>query len=72
MTYLSYAEGSKSRGMKANDSKLGAQLLQKSGDSTYLQKYVGVSCITSDDVVSGLTLKQDNGVFDFENEEAES
>ena len=72
MTYLSYAEGSKSGGMKANDSKLGAQLLQKSGDSAYLQKYVGVSSITSDDVLSGLTLKQDNGVFDFEDEEAES
>lgn len=72
MTYLSYSEGSKSGGLKANDSKLGAQLLQKSGDPAYLQKYVGQSTITPDDVRLGLTLKEGNGVFDFEDEEAES
>jgi len=72
MTYLSYAEGSKSGGLKANDSKLGRQLLQHADDPAYLQKYVGVPSITSDDVRNGLTLKQGNGVFDFEDEEAES
>jgi iron complex outermembrane recepter protein len=72
MTYLSYAEGSKSGGMKANDPKLGGQLLQKQGDTAYLEKYVGQSSVTSGDLISGLTLKQGNAIFDFEDEEAES
>ena len=72
MTYLAYAEGSKAGGLKANDSKLGAQLLLKASDAAYLQQYVGVSSVTSDDIANGLTLKQGNGIFDFEDEEAQS
>jgi iron complex outermembrane receptor protein len=72
MTYLSYAEGSKSGGMKANDPKLGALLLQRANDTAYLQKFAGISAVDSDVILNGLTLKQGNGVFDFEDEEAES
>lgn len=72
MAYLAYAEGSKAGGLKANDSKLGAQLLLKAADAAYLQQYVGVSAVTEEDVGNGLTLSQGNGIFDFEDEEAES
>ena len=72
MTYFSYAEGSKAGGMKANDSKLGLQLLQRSDDTAYLQEFAGLSAVDSDIIRNGLTLKQCNGVFDFEDEEAES
>ncbi len=72
MTYLAYAEGSKAGGLKANDSKLGAQILLKAADAAYLQQYVGVSSLTEEDVGNGLTLSQGNGIFDFEDEEAES
>lgn len=73
MIYLAYAEGSKAGGMKANDATLGAQLLQRqAADPTYTQRFLGVSSITDADVAGGLTFKQGNGVFDFEDEEAES
>ena len=72
MTYFAYAEGSKAGGMKANDSKLGVQLLAKAADTAFLQQYAGVSTVTSADILNGLTLKQGNGIFDFEDEEAES
>ena len=72
MTYLAYAEGSKAGGLKANDSKLGAQILLKAADAAYLQQYAGVSSLTEEDVGNGLTLSQGNGIFDFEDEEAES
>jgi len=72
MAYFAYAEGSKSGGLKANDSKLGVQLLQRAGDAAYLQRFIGQSTVTSADMIAGLTLKQGNGIFDFEDEEAES
>lgn len=72
MAYVAYAEGSKAGGMKANDGTLGDQILQRAGDAAYLQQFVGVSSITSDDVRTGLTLQEGNGIFDFEDEEAES
>ena len=72
MIYAAYAEGSKAGGMKANDANLGVQLLQRTGDAAYLQRFVGVSTITPADVAGGLTLAQGNGIFDFEDEEAES
>ena len=65
MIYGVYARGSKAGGMKANDSKLGAQLLQRAGDAAYLQEFVGASSIDAAAVLGGLTLKQGNGVFDF-------
>ncbi|MEZ5597256.1 MAG: TonB-dependent receptor [Pseudomonadales bacterium] len=72
MVYGVYAEGSKAGGLKANDSKLGLQLLQRAADPAYLQRYAGVSTITAADVRAGVTLKSGNGVFDFEDEEAKS
>ncbi len=72
MVYGVYAEGSKAGGMKANDATLGAQLLARAMDPAYAQRFLGVSAITPAEVAAGLTLKQGNGVFDFEDEEAES
>ncbi len=72
MTYVSYAEGSKSGGMKANDGNLGNQMLQRAADTTYLQQFAGVSAVDADVLRGGLTLQTGNGIFDFEDEEAES
>jgi len=72
MAYVAYAEGSKAGGMKANDAALGAQLMQRAGDAAYLQAFIGQSTVTTDEVLAGLTLEQGNGIFDFEDEEAES
>ena len=72
MVYAVYAEGSKAGGMKANDANLGNQIMQRAGDAAYLQEFVGVSSITPADVAAGLTLEEGNGIFDFEDEEAES
>ncbi|MGI9248943.1 MAG: TonB-dependent receptor [Woeseiaceae bacterium] len=72
MIYGVYAEGSKAGGMKANDANLGDQLWLRAGDTEYLQQYLGVSTITEADIAAGLTFEQGNGIFDFEDEEAES
>lgn len=72
MTYVSYAEGSKSGGMKANDGNLGNQMLQRAGDTAYLQQFAGVSAVDADVLRGGLTLQTGNSIFDFEDEEAES
>ncbi len=73
MVYGVYAEGSKSGGLKANDATLGDQLLTRAAaDPAYAQQFLGVSAITPAEVAAGLTLRQGNGVFDFEDEEAGS
>jgi len=72
MIYGVYAQGSKAGGMKANDPDLGDQLWAREGDTAYLQEFVGMSTITEADIANGLTLNQGNGIFDFEDEEAES
>ena len=72
MVYGVYAEGSKAGGMKANDGSLGDQIVARAADPVYAQRYLGVPSITTTDVAAGLDLKQGNGVFDFEDEEAES
>lgn len=72
MVYGVYAEGSKAGGMKANDATLGDQIMAFAGNADYLQRYVGVTSLTPADVAQGIALKQGNGVFDFEDEEAES
>jgi len=72
MIYGVYAEGSKAGGMKANDANLGDLLWGRAADTAFLQQYVGVSAITEADIAAGLTLSQGNGIFDFEDEEAES
>ncbi len=73
MVYGVYAEGSKSGGLKANDATLGAQLLARiAADPGYAQRFVGAATVTPADVAAGISLKQGNGVFDFEDEEAKS
>ncbi len=72
MVYGVYAKGSKSGGMKANDATLGAQLVARAADPVYAQRFIGVSAVTEPEIAAGLALKQGNGVFDFEDEEAES
>ena len=72
MVYGVYAEGSKAGGMKANDGTLGDQLAARAADPAYAQRFLGVSSITDAEIATGVTLRQENGVFDFEDEEAES
>lgn len=73
MVYAAYAEGSKAGGMKANDATLGDQLLQRTAaDPTFAQRFLGMSSVTAADLAAGVELEQGNGVFDFEDEEAES
>ncbi len=73
MVYVAYAEGSKAGGMKANDATLGAQLIDRIGaDPTYAQRFLGMPTATPADLINGVTFKQGNGIFDFEDEEAES
>lgn len=72
MTYFAYAEGSKAGGMKANDANLGNQLMQRVADSAYLSRFWGVSAVDPTIIAAGLTAESGNGIFDFEDEEAES
>ena len=68
--YAAYSTGSKPGGLKANDDALGTILLSK--DSAFLTKYAGVSSLTAAELNDGITLKEGNGVFDFEDEEAKN
>lgn len=68
--YAAYSTGSKPGGLKANDGGLGGVLLSR--DAAFLEEFVGQSVVTPEDLRSGLTLKQGNGVFDFEDEDAEN
>ena len=72
MAYVVYAEGSKSGGLKANDANLGNQLLQRAGDPDYLNRFIGQPTVTPAEMAAGLNIRQGNGIFDFEDEEAES
>jgi len=72
MAYFAYAEGSKAGGMKANDANLGNQLMQRVADTAYLQQFWGVSAVDPTVIAAGLTAETGNGIFDFEDEEAES
>jgi iron complex outermembrane receptor protein len=72
MVYGVWATGSKAGGLKANDGTLGDQLLAACEDPAFCQRYVGQDSVSRQDMIDGLTLEQENGVFDFEDEEAES
>jgi len=77
MLYASYAQGSKAGGTKANDSGLAGLLLQAAaaGGDSWTQKYLGLGAatVTADYVANNvITLKEGNGIFDFEDEEAKS
>ncbi|HPE47970.1 MAG TPA: TonB-dependent receptor [Hyphomonas sp.] len=68
--YAAYSTGSKPGGLKANDDALGTILLSK--DSAFLSKYAGVTSLTASELNNGINLKDGNGVFDFEGEDAEN
>ena len=68
--YAAYSTGSKPGGLKANDDALGTILLSK--DSAFLTQYAGVASLTRAELNNGITLKKGNGVFDFEDENAEN
>jgi iron complex outermembrane receptor protein len=70
MAYVAWATGSKSGGMRSNDGNIGDELLAK--DSAFLQKYIGQPTLTRPELAAGVTLAQGNGVFDFEEEEADN
>jgi len=73
MVYGVYAEGSKAGGMKANDATLGDQLLTEvAANPDFAPQFIGQSTVTAADVAAGLELQQGNGIFDFEDEKAES
>jgi iron complex outermembrane receptor protein len=72
MFYVAYATGSKPGGLKANDSTLGAQLLAKNNDPLYLQKYIGQPSVNAQQIREGIEFQDGNGVFDFEDEEAQN
>jgi iron complex outermembrane receptor protein len=68
--YAAFSTGSKPGGLKANDGALGAILLSK--DAAFLQEFTGSSTLTRAQMAQGVTLKQGNTVFDFEDETAEN
>lgn len=77
MLYGAYAHGSKAGGTKANDSALAGQLLAAvaEGGDAWSQRYTGLPAATVTPVYIAnnvISLKQGNGVFDFEDEEADS
>ncbi len=77
MVYGAYAHGSKAGGTKANDSGLSGLLLSTAaanGDA-WAQAYTGVALESLTGAYIGsntIRLKEGNGVFDFEDEEADS
>jgi iron complex outermembrane receptor protein len=72
MVYASWGTGSKPGGLKANDPTLGAQLLAKNSDPAYMQRYIGQPSITPAQMAAGVRLREGNGVFDFEDEQADT
>jgi iron complex outermembrane recepter protein len=70
MVYGSWGTGSKPGGLKANDGTLGTQLLAKNTDPAYLQRYIGQPSITPAQMAAGVTLREGNHIFDFEDEQA--
>ena len=72
MIYAAYSTGSKPGGLKANDGALG-DILLGIDDPVFYQQYIGQPTVTAEEVKAGITfIEQGNGVFDFEDEEADS
>lgn len=78
MTYASYAKGFKGGGFLANDTGTGSNVLAKvaettqSGVSSWATDYAGMPTITPAQLASGLTLKENNGIYDYKPEKADS
>jgi iron complex outermembrane receptor protein len=78
MIYASYAEGFKGGGFLANDSTTGNNVLAEvartttNGVSSWARTYAGLNTITPAQLLAGVALLQDNGIYDYRPEEATS
>lgn len=78
MLYASYARGFKAGGFLANDGTVGNNIQAEvtrttsGGVSSWAQKYIGQNTLTDAQLLSGITLGQDNGIYDYKPEKAKS
>ncbi len=78
MAYASYAEGFKSGGMIANDGTTGNNIRTQVDNTTVLgvsswaQTYAGMDFITDQDILDGLYLEENNGIYDYKPEKADA
>jgi len=78
MVYASWAKGFKAGGFLANDGTVGNNILAEvarttaNGVSSWAQKYAGSNTVTEAQLLAGITLAQDNGIYDFKPEKAKS
>jgi len=80
MSYVSYAEGFKGGGFIANDQTVGANVLAQvaattdpmTGVSAWAMEYANMPTITPAQLQQGVWLKENNGVWDYKPEKAES
>ncbi|GIK35369.1 MAG: TonB-dependent receptor [Gammaproteobacteria bacterium] len=79
MSYVSYAEGFKAGGFIANDQTVGANVLAQvaattdgSGVSSWAMEFANMPTITPAQLQQGVWLKENNGVWDYKPEKAES
>lgn len=78
MAYGSYAKGFKGGGFLANDTGTGSNVLAKvaettqSGVSSWATDYAGMPTITPAQLAAGITLKENNGIYDYKPEKADS
>lgn len=78
MVYASWAKGFKAGGFLANDGTVGNNIISEvtrtttGGVSSWAQKYVGTNTVTDAQMLAGITLGQDNGIYDFKPEKATS
>ncbi|MCC7489184.1 MAG: TonB-dependent receptor [Gammaproteobacteria bacterium] len=73
MLYASYAKGFKGGGFIANDATTGNNVLAKAAaDPAWALEYAGMSTINDVQLHDGITLKENNGVYDYKPEKANS
>ncbi|MCY4214302.1 MAG: TonB-dependent receptor [Gammaproteobacteria bacterium] len=72
MLYLGFSRGSKAGGMKANDQNIGTQTLNACADPAWCQRYAGRDALSRAELAAGVTLRDGNATFDYEDEKAES
>ncbi len=80
MAYASYAEGFKGGGFIANDSTTGNNIRTQvdsttdpiTGVSSWAQAYAGMDTISDQQMLDGIWLKENNGIYDYKPEKADS
>ncbi len=80
MAYASYAEGFKGGGMIANDSTTGNNIRTEvinttdpiTGVSSWAQTYAGMDTITDQNLLDGVYLQENNGIYDYKPEKADA